>query len=119
MYSKYSYSRHYIVQHFHWHLIFLHLYGGSTVPTYGKYFAFYKCTASIENEDCKITYSQGGAMSKALHTPSNYRDQNYQRFIRIFSLHMKEQPIQITMKQMFTFNYALLKSVGLHNENSQ
>lgn len=51
-------------------------------------------------------------MSKALHTPSNYRDPNYQRFIRIFSLHMKEQPIQITMKQMFTFNYALLKSVS-------
>lgn len=50
-------------------------------------------------------------MSRALHMQSNYNDQNYQRFIRIFSLHMKQQPIKITMKQMFTFNYGLFKSV--------
>lgn len=47
---------------------------------------------------------------KALHTASDYDDSNYQRFIRIFSLQLKGQPIRITMKQMFTFNHGLLKS---------
>lgn len=47
----------------------------------------------------------------ALHTPSNYKDDNYQRFIRIFSLQLRKQPIQITIKDMFTFNFTLLKSV--------
>lgn len=54
-------------------------------------------------------------MTKALHTTSNYFNENYQRFIRIFSLQLKEQPIQITMKQMFTFNNSLLKSVSTIN----
>lgn len=54
---------------------------------------------------------QGKGVAKALHTPSNYQDRNYQRFIRIFSLQLRKQPIQLTMKEMFTFNYALLKSV--------
>lgn len=31
--------------------------------------------------------------------------------VRLFSLQMKEQPIRMTMKQMFTFNYSLLKLV--------
>lgn len=49
----------------------------------------------------------------ALHTPSNYQDRKYQRFIRIFSLQLRKQRIEITMKEMFTYNYALLKSVGV------
>lgn len=62
---------------------------------------------------------QGKAVTKALHTPSNYHDQHYQRFIRIFSLQIKDQPIKITMKQMFTFNNALLKSVSSINNFMQ
>lgn len=58
---------------------------------------------------------QGKAISKSLHTQSNCNDSSYQRFIRIFSLQIKEQPIEITMKQMFTFNYVLLKSVSLYS----
>lgn len=53
----------------------------------------------------------GQAVARALHTPSNYHDTHYQRFIRIFSIQMKELPIRIRMKQLFTFNYSLLKSV--------
>lgn len=48
----------------------------------------------------------------ALHSHLNHDDPNYQRFIRIFSLQIMEQPITINMKHMFTFNYGLLKSVG-------
>lgn len=59
-----------------------------------------------------VYFCQGKAVARALHIPSNYHDENYQRFIRIFSLQMKDQPIKITMKHMFTFNYSLLKSVS-------
>lgn len=55
--------------------------------------------------------TKGKGVAKALHTPSNYQDRNYQRFIRIFSLQLRKQPIQLKMKEMFTFNYALLKTV--------
>lgn len=58
-----------------------------------------------------LSRTQGRGVARALHTPSNYQDQNYQRFIRIYSLQLRKQPIQIKMKEMFTFNYALLKSV--------
>lgn len=57
-------------------------------------------------------HEQGRGVAKALHTTSNYHDQNYQRFIRIFSLQLQKQPIDIQMKQMFTFNHTLLKSVS-------
>lgn len=59
-------------------------------------------------------FQQGEAVTRALHTTSDYYDSNYQRFVRIFSLQIKEQPIRITMKQMFTFNHSLLKSVCLN-----
>lgn len=56
-------------------------------------------------------FIQGKSISNALHTPSNYQDRDYQRFIRIFSLQLRKQPIEIKIKEMFTVNYALLKSV--------
>lgn len=58
---------------------------------------------------------QGKAVTTALHMPSNYQDQLYQRYVRIFSLQMREQPIRIILKQMFCFNYALLKSVRFYS----
>lgn len=60
---------------------------------------------------------QGTAVTRSLHTPSNYHDSNYQRYIRIFSLQLKEQPIKITMKQMFAFNHSLLKSVSFNKKS--
>ncbi|XP_031622568.1 putative gustatory receptor 2a [Contarinia nasturtii] len=65
---------------------------------------WYFCMIS---ERCQNT---GASVSNALHTPSNYFDRDYQRFIRIFSLQIRKQPIEIKMKQMFTFNHALMKS---------
>lgn len=70
----------------------------------------------------KVTrYSrQGRRIPKLLHLPSNYHDRNYQQFIRIFSLQIVKQPIEIRMKDMFTFNHSLLKSVSgrIRNINS-
>lgn len=65
---------------------------------------------SILNQ--KNSVFKGRGIPKALHTPSNYKDQNYQRFIRIFSLQLRKLPIELTMKELFTFNYGLLKSVS-------
>lgn len=70
----------------------------------------------VELNDVHFLY-QGKAVTKALHMPSNYHDTNYQRFVRVFSLQIKEQPIKVTMKQMFTFNHGLLKSVSLTMKN--
>lgn len=42
----------------------------------------------------------------------NDHSTNYQRTKRIFSLQLKKLPIRIQMKEMFTINYALLKSVN-------
>ncbi|XP_055303406.1 uncharacterized protein LOC129569037 isoform X1 [Sitodiplosis mosellana] len=65
---------------------------------------WYLCMIS---ERCQ---NAGKGVANALHTPSNYQDPQYQRFIRIFSIQLWKQPIQIKIKQMFTINYALLKS---------
>lgn len=62
--------------------------------------------------DDKKLILQGQAVAKALHVHSNFDDRTFDRFVRIFSLQMRKQPIKITMKHLFTFNYALLKSVS-------
>lgn len=59
-----------------------------------------------------LVFHQAKCVAKALHMQSNYHDKHAQRLIRIFSLQIKQQPIQIKMKQLFTFNYTLLKSVS-------
>lgn len=70
---------------------------------------------SIKYFNC-VDLFQGTAVARSLHTPSNYHDSNYQRYIRIFSLQLRKHPIKITMKQMFTVNHSLLKSVRLKIE---
>lgn len=57
---------------------------------------------------------QGKAIGKKLHTYPQHASQPFRRILRLFSLQMMQHPIEITIKELFTFNYVLLKSVSLN-----
>lgn len=60
---------------------------------------------------------QGKKLQRALHSASFNQDPNYYRHIRLFSLQLRKLPIKMQMKEMFTFNYAILKSVTIKSLN--
>lgn len=80
--------RYHLVQHFPFDYVLAILRTFWEMPEYGK-----SCCESIAH-----TVQLWGCTLSAAD--------------RIFSLHMKEQPIEILMKQLFTFNNNLLKSVS-------
>lgn len=47
-----------------------------------------------------------------LHSHQIHRISNYQGFVRIFSLHIRQQTINITAMNILTINNALLNSVN-------
>lgn len=61
---------------------------------------------------CKQPLFQGKSVAKALHMHSNCLDSDYQRLVRLFSLQLQALPIKITIKELFTLNHALLKTVS-------
>lgn len=71
------------------------------------------CYFCLAAERCQ---NMGKAVSKALHKQSNFHDSHYQRHIRLFSLQLKQLPIKMMIKELFVFNYTMLKSVGWKQE---
>lgn len=59
----------------------------------------------------RIMLGQGAEIASVLHSHPNIQVKNYQRFVRIFSLHLRQQPIKITATNLITFNNAFLNSV--------
>lgn len=58
-----------------------------------------------------VSVWQGKEIATVLHSHQNFRIDNYQRFVRIFSLHIQQQPIDITATNFLTINNALMNSV--------
>ena len=104
--------RNWLVHSVDHHKFLVYLHDLRTMPKYGEYDKW----SQVHDKEFFFSLCrwQGKSISKALHTPSNYQDRNYQRFIRIFSLQIRKQPIKLKMKQMFCFNFALLKSVSIY-----
>lgn len=62
----------------------------------------------------EIEYSllQGQSIAATLHSHQNHHIEKYQNFVRIFSLHIRQQPIEISALNILTLNNALMNSVS-------
>lgn len=71
----------------------------------------YTYVSHVHCSHVRDLFFQGASIAGVLHSQQNYRLRNYQTFVRIFSLQIKQQPINIAACNVFTFSYQFLNSV--------